>query len=150
MSAATSEELLALYDDAPLNTRYWVTFAIMRGVFVLDFFDFFLIAFVMSQIGPEWKLTYGQGALILYGAGVGAIAVAIIWGALGDRFGRKVQTATGTIICAAGDGRGGVPGICPARCADAVGLAGLPVPGRRDAWPSDRTGARGAGVATGV
>ena len=100
MSAATSEELLALYDDAPLNTRYWVTFAIMCGVFVLDFFDFFLIAFVMSQIGPEWKLTYGQGALILYGAGLGAIAGAIIWGALGDHFGRKVQTATGTIICA--------------------------------------------------
>ncbi len=100
MSAATSEELLALYDDAPLNARYWVTFAIMCGVFVLDFFDFFLIAFVMSQIGPEWALTYGQGALILYGAGVGAIAGAIIWGALGDHFGRKVQTATGTIICA--------------------------------------------------
>jgi MFS transporter, putative metabolite:H+ symporter len=100
MSAATSEELLALYDDAPLNTRYWVTFAIMCGVFLLDFFDFFLIAFVMSQIGPEWKLTYGQGALILYGAGVGATAGAIIWGALGDHFGRKVQTATGTIICA--------------------------------------------------
>jgi len=100
MSAATSEQLLQLYDDAPLNTRYWVTFAIMCGVFLLDFFDFFLIAFVMSQIGPEWKLTYGQGALILYGAGIGAIAGAVIWGALGDHFGRKVQTATGTIICA--------------------------------------------------
>jgi MFS transporter, putative metabolite:H+ symporter len=99
VSAATSENLLALYDDAPLNTRYWLTFTIMCGVFVLDFFDFFLIAFVMSQIGPEWKLTYGQGALILYGAGVGAIVGAIISGALGDRFGRKMQTVTGTFIC---------------------------------------------------
>lgn len=99
MSAATSESLLALYDDAPLNARYWVTFSIMCGVTLLDFFDFFLIAFVMSQIGPEWKLTYGQGALILYGAGVGAILGAIIWGALGDRFGRKRQTVTGTFIC---------------------------------------------------
>src|ERR1700761_4097501 len=104
MSAATSEELLALSADAPLNTRYWVTFAIMCGVFLLDFFDFFLIAFVMSQIGPEWKLTYGQGALILYGAGVGAIAGAIIWGALGDHFGRKMQTATCTVICAVAAG----------------------------------------------
>lgn len=99
MAAATSEQLLALYDDAPLNPRYWVTFAIMSGVFLLDFFDFFLIAFVMSQIGPEWKLTYGQGALILYGAGIGAIIGAVIWGALGDRFGRKMQTVTGTFIC---------------------------------------------------
>jgi len=99
MSAATSEQLLALYDDAPLNARYWTTFAIMCGVFLLDFFDFFLIAFVMSQIGPEWKLTYGQGALILYGAGVGAIIGSVIWGALGDRFGRKMQTVSGTFIC---------------------------------------------------
>lgn len=99
MSEATSEKLLALYDDAPLNARYWTTFAIMCMVSMLDFFDFFLIAFVMSQIGPAWKLTYGQAALILYGAGVGAIVGAVIWGALGDRFGRKMQTVTGTFIC---------------------------------------------------
>ena len=99
MSAATSESLLALYDDAPLNARYWVTFIVMCAVTLLDFFDFFLIAFVMSQIGPEWKLTYGEGALILYSAGIGAILGAIIWGALGDRFGRKMQTVTGTFIC---------------------------------------------------
>lgn len=99
MSVVTSEDLLALYDEAPLNARYWRTFAIMCGVFVLDFFDFFLIAFVMSQIGPTWKLTYGQGAVILYGAGIGAIVGAVIWGALGDRFGRKMQTVSGTLIC---------------------------------------------------
>jgi MFS transporter, putative metabolite:H+ symporter len=100
VSGATSESLLALYDDAPLNARYWLTFTVMCAVTLLDFFDFFLIAFVMSQIGPEWKLTYGQGALILYSAGVGAIIGAIIWGALGDRFGRKMQIVTGTFICA--------------------------------------------------
>jgi putative MFS transporter len=99
MAAQTSEDLLALFDAAPLNRRYWVTFAIMAGVFVLDFFDFFLIAFVMSVIGPEWHLTYGQGALILYGAGLGAIIGSLTWGALGDRFGRKMQTVTGTLIC---------------------------------------------------
>lgn len=99
MSAATSESLLSLYDDAPLNTRYWITFGIMCAVTLLDFFDFFLIAFVMSQIGPEWKLTYGQGAVILYSAGIGAVLGAIIWGALGDRSGRKMQTVTGTFIC---------------------------------------------------
>ncbi|MBO0739470.1 MAG: MFS transporter, partial [Alphaproteobacteria bacterium] len=68
-------------------------------VFVLDFFDFFLIAFVMSVIGREWHLTYGQGAIILYGAGVGAIIGSLAWGSLGDLFGRKMQTVTGTFIC---------------------------------------------------
>ena len=99
MAEQTSEALLAMFDAAPLNARYWTSFAIMAGVFLLDFFDFFLIAFVMSVIGPEWKLTYGQGALILYGAGVGAIIGSLIWGGLGDLLGRKMQCVTGTLIC---------------------------------------------------
>jgi MFS transporter, putative metabolite:H+ symporter len=99
MAEQTSEALLSLYDDAPLNGRYWVNFAIASGVLLLDFFDFFLIAFVMSAIGPEWHLTYGQGAVILYGAGVGAIVGSLVSGALGDVFGRKQLTVIGTFIC---------------------------------------------------
>jgi MFS transporter, putative metabolite:H+ symporter len=99
MAEQTSEALLSLYDDAPLNSRYWVNFAIASGVLLLDFFDFFLIAFVMSAIGPEWHLTYGQGAIILYGAGVGAIVGSLVSGALGDVFGRKQLTVIGTFIC---------------------------------------------------
>src|ERR1700688_1504211 len=99
MAEHTSDDLMAMFDTAPLNRRYWTTFAIMSAVFVLDFFDFFLIAFVMSVIGREWHLTYGQGAVILYAAGLGAIIGSLVWGALGDRFGRKMQTVTGTFIC---------------------------------------------------
>ena len=99
MPAQTSDDLLGMFDSAPLNRRYWVIFALMSGVLVLDFFDFFLIAFVMSVIGKEWHLTYGQGALILYGAGLGAIIGSLVFGALGDRFGRKNQTVIGTFIC---------------------------------------------------
>lgn len=68
MAAATSEDLLALFDRAPLNRRYWTTFALLGGVYVLDF-DFFLIAFIMAEVGPSWHLTYGQVALIFYGRG---------------------------------------------------------------------------------
>jgi putative MFS transporter len=99
MAEQTSDSLLALFDSAPLNRRYWTTFIVMSGVLVLDFFDFFLIAFVMSVIGPEWHLTYGQGALILYGAGIGAIVGSLVSGSLGDVFGRKAQTVIGTLIC---------------------------------------------------
>jgi MFS transporter, putative metabolite:H+ symporter len=99
MAEQTSENLLAMFDSAPLNARYWTTFIVMSGVLVLDFFDFFLIAFVMSVIGPEWHLTYGQGALILYGAGVGATVGSLVSGSLGDVFGRKMQTVLGTLIC---------------------------------------------------
>jgi putative MFS transporter len=104
MAEQTSDSLLAMFDSAPLNRRYWVTFAIMSGVLILDFFDFFLIAFVMSQIGPEWHLTYGQGAIILYGAGIGAIIGSLTFGSLGDLFGRKMQTVIGTLICGISSG----------------------------------------------
>ena len=99
MPGQTSDDLLSLFDSAPLNRRFWVTFSLMSAVTLLDFFDFFLIAFVMSVIGREWHLTYGQGALILYGAGIGAIIGSLVWGSLGDRFGRKMQTVSGTLIC---------------------------------------------------
>jgi MFS transporter, putative metabolite:H+ symporter len=95
----TAEDLLSMFDSARLTPRYWVSFAIMSGVFLLDFFDFFLIAFVMAVIGPQWHLTYGQGAVILYGAGIGAIIGSLVFGALGDVFGRKMQTVIGTFIC---------------------------------------------------
>jgi MFS transporter, putative metabolite:H+ symporter len=100
----TAEDLLSMFDSARLGPRYWVSFAIMCGVFVLDFFDFFLIAFVMAVIGPQWHLTYAQGALILYGAGIGAIIGSLVFGALGDVFGRKLQTVIGTLICAVAAG----------------------------------------------
>jgi putative MFS transporter len=99
-AAQTSESLLEMFDNAPLNRRYWTSFSLLSAITILDFFDFFLIAFILSKIGPEWKLTYGQSGLILYGGGVGAILGALVWGSLSDVLGRKLQIVTGTFICA--------------------------------------------------
>jgi putative MFS transporter len=99
MVGQTSEDLLALFDRAPLNRDYWTSFVLLAAVYVLDFFDFFLIAFILAVIGPQWHLTYGQAALILYGSGFGAIVGSLVWGSLGDVFGRKMQTVSGTLIC---------------------------------------------------
>ena len=108
MAGQTSDDLLAVFDRAPLNARYWTSFALLGGVYVLDFFDFFLIAFILAVIGPSWHLTYGQSALILYGSGLGAILGSLIWGSLGDVFGRKMQTVTVTVtlICGVSAGFG--------------------------------------------
>jgi putative MFS transporter len=104
MAEQASEDLLALYDRAPLNRRYWTSFVLLAAVYILDFFDFFLIAFILAVIGPHWHLTYGEAAFILYGSGLGAILGALIWGSLGDVFGRKLQIVTGTLICGASAG----------------------------------------------
>ena len=100
MAAEASGDLLALFDRAPLDRRYWTIFALLAAVYVFDFFDLSLIAFILAAIGRSWHLTYGQSALILYGSGLGAVLGALLWGGLADRFGRRAQTVTGTLICA--------------------------------------------------
>ncbi len=102
MPGQTSEDLLALYDSAPLNRRYWVAFAILSAITVLEFFDFSVVAFLLAVVGPQWNLTYGQSALILYSGGLGAIAGALVFGSLADAWGRKSQMVIGTFICGVG------------------------------------------------
>jgi hypothetical protein len=34
---------LALFDAAPLNRRYWVSFVLLSALFVLEFFDFLIV-----------------------------------------------------------------------------------------------------------
>ena len=64
---------------------------------MLEFFDYFLIGFVLAFIIKPWNLTFGQSAVILLSSGIGAILGAAIWGRIADLFGRrKVFMATVT------------------------------------------------------
>jgi putative MFS transporter len=56
---------------------------------MLEFFDYFLIAFVLAFIVKPWQLTAGQSAIILLSSGVGAILGAAIWGRIADLYGRR-------------------------------------------------------------
>jgi putative MFS transporter len=62
---------------------------------MLEFFDYFLIGFVLAFIIKPWGLTFGQSAVILLSSGIGAILGAAIWGRIADLYGRrKVFIAT--------------------------------------------------------
>ena len=104
MNGQTSEALLSLFDSAPLNRRYWTNFSLLSLITVLEFFDFLIVGFLVATLAPQWHLTYGQSAVILYSGGLGAICGAVIWGALADAWGRKVQLVLGTFICGVGAG----------------------------------------------
>jgi MFS family permease len=103
-ASQTSEDLLALFDTAPLNRRYWAIFALISAVFVFDFFDFLVVGYLLAAVASEWHLTYGQSATILYSGGVGAIVGAVVFGAFADAWGRKPQMVIGTFICALSSG----------------------------------------------
>lgn len=69
------------------NQRRLLTVAILCGL--LEFYDFFLIGFVLAYVSGSWKMTYGQSALILLSSGIGAILGSGFWGWLADRIGRR-------------------------------------------------------------
>jgi len=104
MADATPEALVSAFDRSPLNARYWVTFGLLASGAVLDYFDFFIVGYLVAQLGPQWHLSYGQSSLILLAAGLGAIVSALTWGALSDALGRKRQLIFGYLICAFGAG----------------------------------------------
>src|ERR1700677_1268625 len=98
MAIHVPEDLLTLFDSAPLNRCYWVIFALMAAVFVFDFFDFVVIGYLLAAVAPEWHLTYGQSGVILYNGGIGAIVGAVFFGAFADAWGRKQQVVIGTLM----------------------------------------------------
>jgi putative MFS transporter len=62
---------------------------------LLEFYDFFMIGFVLVFIAGPWRLTYGRSAVVLLSSGIGSMLGAGLWGWLADRIGRrKVLTAT--------------------------------------------------------
>src|SRR5437762_9195301 len=63
----------------------------------LEFFDYFLIGFVLAFLIGPWKLTFGQSAFVLMSSGVGAIIGADVWGWHADRIGRR-KVFIGTVL----------------------------------------------------
>jgi MFS transporter, putative metabolite:H+ symporter len=104
MAIHRPEDSLTLFDSAPLNRRYWVIFALMAAVLAFDFFDFVVVGYLLAAVAPEWHLTYGQSAVILYSGGIGAIVGAVLFGAFADAWGRKRQVVIGTLMCAMSSG----------------------------------------------
>lgn len=105
--------MLQQLDDAPITKRYVILAAVTMFGAVLDLFDFFLIAFIVPVVDDEWHLTFGQATAVLLSAGLGAIAGALLWGRLGDRYGRRkpliagiltFSIATGLLALAPDDG----------------------------------------------
>jgi len=72
-----------------LTTNQWKIFAAAMIGDMLDFFDFYLIGFVLAFIIGGWHLTYGQSGAILLSSGIGAPLGSLFWGWMADKIGRR-------------------------------------------------------------
>jgi putative MFS transporter len=69
------------------NQKRIVAAAILGDM--LEFFDYFLISFVLAFVVGPWKLTFLQSAIVLLSSGIGAMLGAAFWGWMADRIGRR-------------------------------------------------------------
>ena len=75
--------------QARLTVNQWkIIIAAILGD-MLDFFDFYLIGYVLAFIVGPWNLTFGQSAMVLMSAGLGAVPGAFFWGWMADKVGRR-------------------------------------------------------------
>ena len=104
--AARRTGLLEAIDESRLTGRYWAMVITVMICTMFEFFDFFLISFVVTIIAPEWKLTFGQVAIVLLAAGVGGVFGSFAAGTVGDRVGRKPLMITSILVFSLGTGVG--------------------------------------------
>lgn len=93
--AARSSLLACLDQQTTLTGNQWRIIAAAILGDMLEFFDYFVVGFVLAFVVGPWHLSFGQSAVILLSSGVGAMGGAIVYGRLADRVGRrKVFLAT--------------------------------------------------------
>jgi putative MFS transporter len=95
---STDKDLLALFDSAPLSPRFWATVVLVYAQAAFEFFDYFLVGYLVAVLAQPWHLTYGQSSIMLLSAGVGAIVGSTVWGRMADVFGRRRLLLAGAFL----------------------------------------------------
>ncbi|HEY3684132.1 MAG TPA: MFS transporter [Streptosporangiaceae bacterium] len=68
---------------------------------MLEFWDAYLIGFIMAILAKPWGLSYGVMGVVLLASGAGAVLGGAVWGMAGDRFGRKPVMVVSLLVLAA-------------------------------------------------
>lgn len=99
-----TKTMLSFYDQRSASRRYWSCFSVVSIGFALDYFDFFIVGFLIASLAPDWHLTFFQASVMLMSGGLGSIFGSLVFGSLGDRFGRKPILLLAMVICALAGG----------------------------------------------
>ena len=101
-SKGNAQDWISGIEKSRLTPRYYLTIGLLVLQEMFEFYDFFLVGYLVSVLAPGWHLTYGQSAIMLLSSGVGAIAGSLAGGMLADAIGRKTMVWVGGLIFSLG------------------------------------------------
>src|ERR1700730_1595669 len=101
-SKGNAQDWLSGIEKSNLTPRYYLTIGLLVLQEMFEFYDFFLVGYLVSVLAPGWHLTYGQSAMMLLSSGVGAIVGAMVGGRFADIVGRKKMIWGGGLLFAFG------------------------------------------------
>ncbi|HEV2540956.1 MAG TPA: MFS transporter [Frateuria sp.] len=94
-------------DHVPLNREHWKLVAVLTMALAVDVMKPATIGFVMPGLSAEYGISAATGGLLALSALIGTTVGSVVWGRLGDLFGRRATILLsalmfmGTSICGA-------------------------------------------------
>ncbi|GHG59116.1 MFS transporter [Sinomonas cellulolyticus] len=108
MASTNIRGVIPAIEQSPLTRRQKLLVGSAVVSNTVEFFDFFIVGFILTIIATPWHLNFMESSMILLAGGVGSVLGSIIWGRIADKIGRRpcfiwtvLTFSIGTALCAA-------------------------------------------------